>query len=137
MPKILLELEEDYTFDLIGICSHNKDYRLSWELNQLPEFNFTKAENYELQKKGELQSHAFYTFVDEENQLDYFLINNRSENGLLLPEENKCDYLLIIKGSTDEQLKKVIHQKVITLKSVLTAYLINVENLNSKENLLF
>ena len=34
MPKLVLELTEDFDFDLIGICSHIKDYRLVWELKK-------------------------------------------------------------------------------------------------------
>ncbi len=137
MAKLTLDFEEDYDFDLIGICSHSKDYRLVWELNTKLEYDFAKAENFDLRQKGSLQSHSFFEFIDEENGVEYFLINNRCNTGLLIPEEKSCDYLLVIKGHLLENVKEKITSQIMALKNVLTAYTINVENLRSKDNLLF
>lgn len=137
MPKLVLEIEEDYAFDLIGICSHNKDYRLVWELNKVLEIDLFKDENYEIKRKEQIQSHAFFHFCDEENLVDFYLIANRSENGMLLPEEKKCDYLFLIKGNTSEQATIKTLQKIGKIKSVLAMYQIPVKELKSKENLVF
>ena len=134
MAKLLLEIEENYDFQLIGICSHIKDYRMVWELNNNLSLDLCKDSNYELHQKGQQQSHAFHHFCDEENLVDYFLIGNRSESGLLIPEESKCDYLLVIKGNANESL---LLSRINAIKHVLTAYSIEVEELKSKDNLLF
>lgn len=137
MAKLTLDFEEDYNFDLIGICSHSKDYRLVWELNTKLEYDFAKTKNYDLMQKGSLQSHSFFEFIDEENGVEYSIISNRCSTGLLLAEEKSCDYLLVIKGQLLENVKDKIISQIMALKNVLTAYSINVENLRSKENLLF
>lgn len=137
MAKLTLEIEADYEFDLIGICSHIKDYRLSWEINQELKLNLSKDGNLELSQNGELQSYAFYSFLDEDNFIDYFLISNRSEKGMLIPEENKCDYFLLIKGVRKKQEIKALQKEIASLKHVLTSYTIEVEELKSKNNLLF
>ncbi|MEQ8624966.1 MAG: IPExxxVDY family protein [Vicingaceae bacterium] len=137
MAKLTLEIEADYEFDLIGICSHIKDYRLSWEINQELKLNLSKDGNLELSQNGELQSHAFYSFLDEDNFIDYFLISNRSEKGMLIPEENKCDYFLLIKGLRKKQEINALQKEIASLKHVLTSYTIEVEELKSKNNLLF
>lgn len=137
MAKLLLEIEEDYAFKLVGICSHIKDYRLVWELNKHLGLDLCKDSNYELQNKGASQSHVFHHFCDEENLIDYFLIGNRSNAGLLIPEESKCDYLFVIKGNISESDVVSFLDKMNNIKTILTAYTIDVEALRSKENLLF
>lgn len=137
MAKLTLDLEESYDFELIGICSHVKDYRLSWALNQKFEFDLEKDENLELKYKGELQSFSFFSFKDEENLIEYYLLQNRSTNGLLIPEEKKADYFLMIQGVYRSQEKIELIKEITQLKCVLTAYDIDVEQLKSKENLLF
>ena len=137
MAKVLLEFEENYDFDLIGICSHIKDYRIVWELNRHLKLNLSKDSNYELTRNGQQQSHPFYFFCDESNLIDYYLIGNRSNLGLLIPEESKCDYLLIIKGNiADISIHKIL-DKLNAIKNILTAYSIKIVELRSKENLLF
>jgi len=138
MSKVLLEIEENYDFDLIGICCHIKDYRMVWELNQQLGLDLCKDSNFDLHYKKHKQSHPFHHFCDDENLTDYFLIGNRSENGLLIPEENKCDYLLVIKGQRLSAAGKIAFLKQINaIKHVLTAYEIEVEELKSKANLIF
>ncbi|MBL4710128.1 MAG: IPExxxVDY family protein [Flavobacteriales bacterium] len=137
MAKLTLEIEEDYDFELIGICSHAKDYRLSWELNQRLRVDLIKDENLELTIKGERQSHSFFSFIDDENLIEYYLINNRSENGKLIPEEKRSDYFLLIRGVLREgQIGELIGE-IATIKNILTTYEIEVEQLKSKDNLLF
>lgn len=137
MAKLTLELEADYEFDLIGICCHIKDYRLSWEINQGLTLSLSKETNFEVSQNGELQSHAFYSYLDKDNSIEYFLISNRSNKGVLIPEENNCDYFMVIKGARKEQEVKELLQKIAALKHVLKSYIIEVEELKSKQNLLF
>ncbi len=137
MAKLTLEIDADFDFDLIGICSHIKNYRLSWEINKELSFELTKDRNYEINQNGEQQIHAFYSYYDHDNLIDYFLINNRSDKGLLIPEENKCDYFMIIKGILKPSEKNDMLKKISNLKHVLTSYAIEVEGLKSKNNLLF
>ena len=137
MAKFTLEVEEDYDFDLIGICSHIKDYRLSWELNNGLGFDLSKDQDFELSLKGVHQSFSFFSFIDEDNLTEYYLLSNRSETGTLIPEQNNCDYFLLIKGNSGNGEKSSLIRKISALKHVLTSFEVNVEELKSKNNLLF
>lgn len=136
MAKLTLELEEDYSFKLIGINCHVKDYRLCWEMNDALNFDFVKEEDYEIIIKNQKQGYSFYSYLDEENYIDYYLISNRGEFGLLIPEE-KSDFLLLIKGSVTKGQLKQIGEQLHRIKNILTAYPIEVEHLKSKKNLIF
>jgi hypothetical protein len=137
MAKLILEIEEDYDFELVGICSHAKDYRLSWEMNKALEFDLEKDENYEINSKGDAQSYSFFSFIDDENHVEYYLINNRCSTGILIPEEKKCDYFLLIRGVLRGEQKGKLIQRIGEIKKVLTTYEIEVDQLKSKSNLLF
>jgi len=137
MAKLTLEVEEDYDFELIGICSHAKDYRLSWEMNKVFELDLVKGDNYELSVKDEKQSYSFFNFIDDENWVEYYLINNRTVNGILIPEEKKSDYFLLIRGVLRGGQKESLVKGIAEIKNVLTTYEIEVKSLKSKSNLLF
>jgi len=137
MAKLTLEVEEDYDFELVGICSHAKDYRLSWEINNVLEFDLEKGENYEINIKGDNQSYSFFSFIDDENHLEYYLINNRCSKGVLIPEEKKSDYFLLIRGILRGAEKEELINKIGEIKNVLTTYEVEVDQLKSKSNLLF
>lgn len=136
MAKFTLEIEEDFDFRLIGIFSHSKDYRLCWEINKTFNFDLLKGDNLTVQLKDNIQEHSFFSYHEEDELLEYYLISNRSEAGLLIPEE-KCDYFFLIKGhyrdNTITELRKQLNQ----LKPILATSIIEVEELKSKDNLIF
>lgn len=136
MVKFTLEFEQDFDFFLLGIFCHVKDYRLSWFINKAIDIDLQKAPNLVLNIKKVVQEHALLEYVSDEDLKEYYLIANRSQNGWLLPEE-KCDYFLMLKGHYSEDEIEYIRQAVQSQKPVLTVSNIEVENLKSKENLLF
>ena len=137
MSKVLLSLEEDYDFNLIGISCHTKDYRLCWEINKSLKIDLIRVEDLEISKKGEANSFSFYEFIDEENYIEYFLINNISNNGYLIAEQKKVDFFLMLKGNTSTNQVKDFIAKINSLSLVLTSFSIDPNQLKSKQNLLF
>lgn len=137
MAKLVLEFEAEYDFHLIGICSHVKDYRISWEVNKLLNLELAKDEDHTLYLQKEELSFPCYSCKREEELKEYYLIGNRSKGVYLIPEESEVDYFLVLKGfSSDEEIKKLA-QKIGELKTVLTSFAIEVEELKSKQNLVF
>jgi hypothetical protein len=136
MSKILLTLEEDYDFILIGISCHTKDYRLCWELNNVLSFDLIRTDDLEINKRT-TDKHSFYEYIDEDNYLEYYLMSNRGDNGYLIPEHKKVDFFFMIKGNISEQLGEDLIIKINSLSLVLTSFKINPNQLKSKQNLLF
>lgn len=137
MPKLTLDLIEDYNFTLIGIVCHSKDYRLAFEINKLLKFDFVREHDLELKVKKETSYFAFFCHIDEENHLEYYLVGNKGSFGKLIPEEKIADYFLIIKGDLNADEEKEILKNVNEVKPILKAYPIEVEDLKSKRNLIF
>jgi hypothetical protein len=114
---VRLQIGEINGFALIGISSHENDYRLVWALNNAFSFQFTRIENlviFNPKVNADLEFSRF-TFTDEDKYLVYHLISNRCPDGFLFPEIKNLDYLLQITGELDakhlaamgKELKKV------------------------------
>ena len=137
MSKLVLTLEDDYDFSLIGISCHSKDYRICWEINKALHVDLIRSNNYEITRKKEIIKYAFYVFIDEINYLDYYLIANKGTKGSLISEQKTTDFFLIIKGNISAVQLSDFLVKINALNLVLTAFNIDPENLKSKQNLLF
>ncbi len=137
MSKFSLEIEEDFDFFMLGICSHIKDYRLCWEINKDFDIELSKDSDLEVISNGELKSYSFNIFEDNSRPNDFYLLSNKSELGYLIPEEKRCDYFLIIKGPIDEDEEVDIIKRLNASKNILTCYPIEAAELKSRNNLIF
>jgi len=138
MAKHKLFAEDDYSFDLIGLCSTHSDYRLSWNINQSLKIVLAKADDFVLfSKKDGESSHSFYQFKDADEQIEFYLIKNISSNFKpLIPEKDQIDYFLVIKNNFSLDLNDIL-SSLRGNESILTAFIFDADELKSKANLLF
>lgn len=138
MAKHKLFAEDDYEFDLIGICSNNSDYSLCWNLNQCLEITLSKGDDYVcVSKKDGESTHSFYQHINGDEQTEYYLIKNLSSTFKhLIPEKDQVDYFLLIKNNFERDLDDILTQ-IRSNESILTAFIFDPEELKSKTNLLF
>lgn len=137
--KYSLDEEYDFDFYLLGISCHEKDYRICWAINQALEINLSKEENdieVILKKSNRCSLHSTFTFFDEDTETEFRLIANRSTLGVLIPEKSQADYLLLVTENSEHSISE-IRNKVNKISFVLTSFVIDVEELRSKENLIF
>jgi len=137
--KFVLEVEPDYDFSLLGICSHEKDYRISWAINNELGISLQRTQDLELteKKKGMTSGFSMYSYNDEEKYREYYILANRNGSSFLLPEQKQADYFLLIRSSPAEEEKQEILEKIKRIGLVLTAYEIMPLTLKSRQNLLF
>jgi len=137
--KYLLEEEYEYDFRLIGISCHAQNYRVCWGINNALGLRLTRTdEDLEVlgKKSKELSTHSVYSYFDEELQNEYFLLSNRTSLGFLLPEQTMADYLLMLKEDSPLEISELT-SKIRNIPFVLTTFELSVEELKSKENLIF
>ena len=162
MAKHTLQLEDDYDFELIGISSHVKDYRICWAINEILGVNLNKENSLEIKNKKQVSPSffSFFNFEDDQNFKEYIVVSNLSEskistsnahtlfpgggkeeeslqNEYLIPELKHLNYFLIVKGEITEIEKEEIITKIKSIDTVLTAITINPNTLKSKQNLIF
>ncbi|MBI3134817.1 MAG: IPExxxVDY family protein [Bacteroidetes bacterium] len=138
MAKHKLFAEDDYEFELIGICSNNSDYRLCWNINQCLQIGLSKGDDYSLLSKKDGESfHSFYQFTDADDLTEYYLIKNVSNTYKhLIPEKDQVDYFLVIKNNTLHAVDDIL-TALRSNESILTAFIFDPDELKSKPNLLF
>lgn len=158
MAKHTLEIEFDYDFVLIGISSHEKDYRLCWTVNNALNLQLSKQESLEI--KGKKQTtpsfFSFFLFEKQDDFIDYAIIANLSEsktveqttstlfdaldesdNEYLIPEQKQMNYFFLIRGEIENEEVNEIIQQIKEIENVQTAVRIDVKSLRSKQNLIF
>ncbi len=139
MTKFQLDVDYDFDFKLIGISCHAHDYRLCWSLNKKLNISLEKIHRDNAKsglKKNGVAIESLFTFYDEENHTSYQLLYNKNENQLLLPEQKKADFLLIIDQKNENKYQETL-TSIREIDLVLTAFTIEVDSLKSKENLIF
>ncbi len=150
----------DYDFLLFGLNCSEEELRLCWLLNKALELDFIKRPSIETQnnKLGAQNDFALFEYVkkpieydypensedlsqlDKAEELDviYQLVSNRNLNGVLIPEQPRVDYFLIIRGEYHDQVApEAILQSLKQIPKMHMAFAIEPQSLKSKENLIF
>lgn len=152
MSRQILSVEYEFDFILIGISSSLKDYKLGWELNKELKLKLSRIDDVlkqnkanSVHKKGALivpennssdQPYSHYRHIDEEKDIEYDLLSNRSDTGLLIPEQKQADYFLIIRGVNSESFGNKVVSRIRKLANIQTAFKIDANKLKSKEFLI-
>ncbi len=139
MKKSKLLIDYEYNFELIGVTTTIKGYRLAWEVNNRLNIHLVKQPDLVVGfKNNEEKPFAFYAYETPLNRLKLF--KNRSselESGkyFLIPEFPHFDFIIL----TD--MEDHTHQHLIDLiKSIPLVQLasqISLDGLKSKSNFIF
>jgi len=105
MGKKQIKLNVDQNSEhvwLLGISSHENDYRLSWALNKHMPLNLSKANDVIIPASKNTPEHHFscYSNENENTTTEYLLISNRSETGYFSHVHKNIDFLLRISSIT-------------------------------------
>lgn len=158
--KLDLDEFDEIDYSLLAIHTPLDDFRLAFLINQKLLINLSKSEK-EIQihiKEGERKFSKF-TFYDSENEVTWNLIQNKDEiieqkknNNLglfsgiaieiskkvfLLPEFKKVDYFLKIENNDTYFNLLTIQNLLKTIETISTVYAIDMDQIKSKNNLIF
>ncbi|MCB0476587.1 MAG: IPExxxVDY family protein [Crocinitomicaceae bacterium] len=138
MKKIVLDLDEGFEYEVIGICTSMVDYRLAWEINQSLHLKLARSDEDYLKtnKKGEiLSSHSLYEAVDDDQNTDYILVKNKSKGKLLVGELEMIDFFLLVNDfRADIQEMSV---KLRSVEMIQTTVVVDVDEHKSFDQLVF
>jgi hypothetical protein len=140
MKKSKLVIEYEYDFDLLGVRSTSKGYRLAWEINAALGIHLVKQEDLVVEfKKGEERKFSFYAYEGRINRLKLF--KNKPVDGeqgkyYLVPEFPHFDFIFLI------QMDDITHRETVVsqLKQIASIELVSsipLEGLKSKSNFIF
>jgi len=124
--KLTFSYEND--FHLIGIASHENDYRLSWAINASLRIDLTKEKDFTIHHpKNKIEAnYSMYGYSDLNNYNTYHLISNKSEKGFLLPELKNIDFILRVTGFSELDSLDVLLKKLKKIDIIITAFHIEI-----------
>lgn len=129
-------------FELIGIVSSAKEYKLAWHLNQLNEFHLVKEEDIKIDFSENRQIRVS-VLMEETEYRKVHLLRNRlvsssiSANQFLLQELQQFDFLLKLSSQTDENWANELLLKLKNIPVIDYCLSIDVNKIKMKDNLLF
>lgn len=107
--KKVLKLDDDSFSEpeeiLLLITSTNKDYRMAYFLNKHLKFDFYRQSNLQYSNRSkdkETTEFSVFSYEEKEAERSWLLVSNKHSGGNLLKKTGNIDFLLIIKGTTDE-----------------------------------
>ena len=142
MKKNRLASDYPFDFELIGIVSSVKEYKLAWHLNQLPEFHLIKAEDVKIEFSDNKLIRVS-NLKDENEFRQAFLLKNKlvtsnsSINQYLLPELQKFDYLFKLSSQTHDNWAKEVNNMLKSIEIIDYSLVVDIEKIKMKDNLLF
>ena len=138
MQKTVLKLSLDLDFVLIAITASLKDYVCCHKINSTLGFNLAKTDDHEIYggAKNSSQFYSMFYYLAEQGEIEYYFLNNRNGEGVLIPEMNNVDFFIVIHQYIDKEDLNFLISGLNKLPEVQVAVKIDPAKLRSKENLM-
>ena len=142
MRKSKLHLEDYFDFDLIGIVSIVKEYKLVWNINEITYFQLSKAPDISIEFSGNNRI-LISNFEYKEDHLSVTLLKNRllamPNRGFhfLVEELKQFDYLLKYNDETEQTSAKDILSLLKSSSVIEYAAILEPSTIKSRDNLIF
>src|SRR5579859_152892 len=140
MKKKRLDIDYTFDFDLYGIISTMKGYKLAWELNHALGCKLVKSDDYEVvNKKKAASNYLHYTQAIEVNALKLFRNKPNEESGardMLVPDNPHFDFILLAHGEAFAD-SNLLQELLRNIPSVELVAFIPLAALKTKEYFIF
>lgn len=132
---VKIQLDPNYDFQLIAIVSSEPIYRLSWLINEQFGTLLTESGVHQVyhQKANLEQPFVKYSYLNPA-EVSYNLIQNKSENGLLIDEQKQVDFWLTIEHGLQKTTE--VLSKLKKIKNISLAFEVIPGSLKSKSRLI-
>ncbi|MBC5993286.1 IPExxxVDY family protein [Pontibacter cellulosilyticus] len=142
MKTLRLDIDYEYDFDLYGVVSPVKDYKLAWALNNIFDLRLSRQNDlcYDLFGKDRLII-SNYQYITDHSMVRLFrnraLVATTLKKPFLLPDIKEYDYVIQISGAMQQLYPQEFINSI--LKTQLVQYVKKFDplTLKFKENLLF
>lgn len=142
MKKSKLHLENYFDFDLIGIVSIVKEYKLVWHINEITSFQLSKEPDAPIEFSGNNKI-LVSNFSYNEEYLNVTLLKNRLVANpnmrfqFLVEELKQFDYLLKYREETEQTSAKDILNLLKLSEVIEYAAILEPSTIKSRDNLIF
>jgi hypothetical protein len=137
--RVLLEIHTTPAwYTLAGISCHQKDYRLAFLLNESLRIRLTRLDDMPYLAPGAKEPvlYSLYRWRDEDQYNTYYLLTNRSDESLLIPQVKQADFLMLIEGPFKRKQQDDLLSRLRKVPNVLTAFPISFSAVKNYESIL-
>ena len=140
MKKAKLQIEPTFDFELLGIVSPIREYRMAWLVNEELELNLVKVDDLELEFLNSEKLEIAQYFLSLPHGFIQLLknkaLNSAQQLAYLVPELKNLDYFLLVQDETEQMDLSNFMEKLSRNPLVQSIVRIDISKLKSKENLL-
>ena len=142
MVKNKLVIEYDYDFDLYGIISLARAYKLAWLINQQLNLHLIKENDIHFSFLNE-EKLVISNYLYQTEHSHFRLLKNKSEEssaekmGYLIPELNKFDYFIMKNGVINDYDNSELLNQLQEIKEIQYIVSLDIKKIKSRENLIF
>ncbi|MBX2969600.1 MAG: IPExxxVDY family protein [Cyclobacteriaceae bacterium] len=140
MKKSKLVIEYDFDFELAGVISTLKGYKLAWEINQKLGVKLVRQPDLAVGFKNQEERYfSFYAYETRLNRLKLFKnkpVDYETGKYFLVPEFPRFDFILLT-ASEDVNFTSMILQAIKEIPSIELVAPIATESLKSRSNFVF
>jgi len=140
MKKAKLLIEHTYDFELLGLVSPVKDYKMAWLINRDLDLNLIKSDDLLLEfmtlpslKIAQYLLSLPHGFVQ---LLRNKALNSTNQVSYLIPELKSMDYFLLVQDDTFQISINTFANQLAKNRYIQNVMKLDVSKLKSKENLL-
>ena len=142
MKTIKLSIDYDFDFEVIGLITSLKGYKLAWCINNELRIDLRKEEDISIDflKEGKLVI-INYNFKTEHS--NFRLIKNKScefvniASPYLIPELKEYDYFIQLQDENSGLNALSIKDRLNNISGIEYIKIVETENLKSRDNLIF
>jgi hypothetical protein len=140
MKKNRLDIEYTFDFELLGLISSAKGYRLAWEINKLLDVRLIKQSDLVINQKNKVDlSYSYFASGGGANRLKLFR-NKPTEmdtaKNLLVPEFPHLDFILMAEGDEHMEINR-LQELLHNIPSIELVAFLPLAALKSKDNFIF
>lgn len=140
MKKKRLEIDYSYDFDLLGVISSAKGYKLAWDINKTLGIRLVRQPDLIVQFNPTLAgSYPYFAHESPLHRLKLFKNRpNESEatKNLLVQEYSHLDYVIMSQGADKFDVDK-LQEYLRTISSIELVAFIPLDTLKSKDYFIF
>jgi len=140
MKKSKLVIEYDFDFELLGILSSARGYKLAWEINHALGIQLVKQPDLVVGFKNNIEKNfSFYAYETQLNRLKLFKNKpSEQESGkyFLIPEFPHYDFI-ILAAMEEQYAPQQLMQLIRSITTIQLVASIPLHGLKSKSNFIF
>lgn len=140
MKKTKLFVEPTYDFELLGLVSPVKDYKMAWLINRDLDLDLVKSEDIEIEFVSSARLEISQYLLSLPHGFIQLLknkaLNTSQQLAYLIPELRNLDYFLLVQDQTQQISITTFVENLSQNPFIQSVVRLDISKIKSKENLL-